>query len=234
MPLSAKATPPDLPRTARRPSGRLPGVAALICAATYLAGFALLILVLLPGGYDPSGSGGAADLAFAGAHRTLLKGWFLVIYLANGFALALLAEGLGRCLAPASSMAGLVRGLGLIWAGLVLAAGLVALAGLEKATALAARAPDQALALWRAARLVEEGLGGGTEIAGAAWLAITALALRDAPTRPRLLASAGLALAAAGVATLIPALGEAPGAVFGLGMIAWFAGIGLTLWRGRI
>jgi len=39
----------------------------------------------------------------------------------------------------------------------------------------------------------------------------------------------GLLTGAGGLATLVPAIGDVAGAVFGLGAIAWFVAVGLSL-----
>ncbi|WP_238547816.1 hypothetical protein [Meridianimarinicoccus roseus] len=208
---------------------RAGGWAALVCAASYVAGFALLITVLLPAGYAGSDPTGAA--ALIAARPGLMGGWFGAIYVLNGLALAVLVTALAdRLHAAAPGAAALSRTLGTLWALLVLAAGLVAQSGVRLVADLHAAAPERAAQLWQTAHMVESGLGGGIEIAGAAWLACVCIAGRRVFGRATL--ALGGVIAAAGAATLVPALAETGGAMFGLGFIAWFALIGLWLLRG--
>ena len=77
---------------------------------------------------------------------------------------------------------------------------------------------------------IQEGIGGGVELAGGLWvLLISWSALRQAAF-PRWLNYLGIAVGVAGVLTVIPALKEL-GALFGLGQIVWFAWLGTVMLR---
>ena len=79
-------------------------------------------------------------------------------------------------------------------------------------------------ATWQTTEAIENGIGGGNEIAGAAWILAVSLA-GLAGGLPRLLCWFGLVISAGGFLTATP-LGDIAGAVFGLGFIVWF------FWRG--
>ena len=68
--------------------------AALICAGTYLFGFALLVTLLAPAGYGSDDIDPAKVVAFATDHHALISIWNLAIYVVNGLALAFLAVAL--------------------------------------------------------------------------------------------------------------------------------------------
>jgi hypothetical protein len=68
------------------------GLAALICGATYIAGFALLVTLLAPLGFGTSEIDAAAVLAFDAARPGILTAWNTTIYVLNALAL----DGAGR------------------------------------------------------------------------------------------------------------------------------------------
>ena len=209
------------------------GLAALTCAATYLFGFALLVTVLAPLGFGTDEIDAAAVAGFIADRHGVLIAWNTLIYVVNALALAVLVVALrqqiGSSRPDAAALAGAI---GLIWATLVLGAGMIANVAVERTHALAAD-PEAAAALWQTLHAVELGLGGGNEIAGGAWILAVSLAGLASGLFRRLTAGIGAISGAAGLATILPPLGEIAGAVFGLGAIAWFVAVGAALLRGR-
>lgn len=211
---------------------RAGGLAAFVCAATYLAGFALLATLLAPTGYGSSGVDPVAVAALIEARPWLLIAWNSTIYILNALALVVLVVALSEMPArSAPGWAAVTRGLGLIWAGLVLAAGMIANVAVERTAQLAASDAAAAAELWATLHAVELGLGGGNEIAGGAWIGGASLAGRIAGGLPRPAVALGVLTGTAGLATLVPPLGDAAGAIFGLGALAWFLAVGAVLAR---
>lgn len=207
---------------------RAGGIAGLVAAATYLFGMAMLFTLLVPAGYDPEGP----SVDFAVGHTGLLILWNVVIYPVNAVALIALTLALGERLKPgAPGLSKLAVAHGLIWAALVFAAGMAMVVGLKSAAAVFATDPEGAAQIFQVAHLIENGVGGGVELAGGIWAIYVAIAALRGGTLPRLLALFGLVLGVAGVLTLIPAAAEAAGALFGLGFIIWFAWAGVVLLR---
>lgn len=208
---------------------RFGGVAAFVAALCYLAGFALLAGMLVPMGYEADA---ARAVAIVAAHVGLMRLWFLVIYVVSGAAVAVLAICLADLCWPAGAMpAGLIRSAGLIWAALVIGAGTIAGTGVEAVASLAGADPAAAARLWHVLHLVETGLGGGQEIAGAIWaLAIAWSVSRSAALPPGLGLLAGV-IGVAGLVTVLPGVGDWPGMMFGLGFILWFLWAGAVLLR---
>ena len=208
------------------------GLAALTCAATYLVGFALLVTVLAPLGYGTGEIDPVAVTAFIAERPGLLIAWNTIIYVVNALALLVLVvalhRALGRLLPDAAAVAG---ALGLVWAMLVLAAGMIANVAIERTHAMAASDPEGAARLWETLHAVELGLGGGNEIAGGAWILVVSAAAFAGRLLGRLVVGLGVATGLAGLATVLPPLGETAGAVFGIGAIAWFLAIGAHLLR---
>ncbi|WP_227257971.1 hypothetical protein [Kangsaoukella pontilimi] len=210
---------------------RLGSIAALTCAATYLVGFATLVTLLAPLGYGKYEVDAAAVLAFNAAHPGILTAWNSAIYLLNALSLVVLVTALSTRLPwTAPDWARVARGLGLVWATLVLGAGMISNVALERASYLYDTDPAGAAELWTILHTVELGLGGGNEIAGGAWIGCVSLAGLIGGNLSRPVAWLGLATGTAGLATIISPLGHVTGAVFGLGAIVWFLAVGVGLW----
>ncbi len=212
--------------------GRLGGLAALVEAATYVVGFVVLAAYLAPAGYLDGADDPGAALSFLLEHQAALYAWHVVIYLVAGVALVGLAVALGDRLRRAGSvLAPVATAFGLLWSGLVLAAGMVALVGQQVVVDLHATDPAQAESTWVAVRAVQDGLGGGIELLGAVWILLVSGAGRRTGVVGRGLGRLGLVVGVGGLLTVVPALEPVGAAVFGLGFIAWFAGVGRTLLR---
>jgi len=209
---------------------RIGGLAALTCAATYIFGFALLVTTLAPLGFGTSAIDPAVVVAFMDTRAGLLIVWNSVIYILNALALVVLVIALSaRLEGTRPGWAAVTRGLGLVWAALVLGAGMIANVAVERAAHLYPTDPGRAADLWATLHAVELGLGGGNEIAGGVWIGCVSIAGSIGHSLPKITVGLGLLTGAGGLLTLIPALGDIAGAIFGLGAIAWFIAIGLTL-----
>ena len=114
---------------------RICGLAALICAATYLLGVALLVTALAPLGFGTSDIDAAAVVAFIDAKPGLMIAWNTTIYVVNALALAVLVVALSERLSPLPGWAAITGAFGLIWAALVLGAGMMASAAATRSPA---------------------------------------------------------------------------------------------------
>ncbi len=208
---------------------RAGGIAALVEALIYVVGFVVLATLLNPG--DTEGWDRAQKLAFVLERKAVFQLWTTLIYVIFGVVLVVLTVALHDRLRSASAeLMNVATPFGLIWAGLVIASGMVASVGLEAVATLHAQDVAQAVTAWAAIAAIQDGLGGGVEIVGGLWVIMTSAAALPSRALPRPLALLGFVVGTAGVATIIPALGEL-GAVFGLGQILWFAWIGVLLLR---
>jgi hypothetical protein len=209
---------------------RLGGLAALICAATYLTGFALLLTLLAPLGYGSSDINAQAVVAFIAQQPFVMIIWNLTIYVLNALALTVLVLALCqrfRDQCPRWAIVSLT--FGLIWATLVFGAGMIANMAVEQAASLYAETPELAAQTWQVLHTVELGLGGGNEIVGAVWIFAISVCGVQARAFPVALHILGLIVSTAGFATVLPSTGDAAGAFFGLGMIVWFIWIGFGM-----
>ena len=165
-------------------------------------------------------------------NQGLLAGLHLIVYVFFGVMLVVLALALHeRLRGDASALVRTATAFGLIWAGLVLASGMIYNVGMEAVGALLASDPTQAATIWLAIEAVFNGLGGGVEVVGGIWVTLLSVAALRHGGLPRSFSYFGLVVGAAGIVTVIPALGEIGGLVFGLSQIVWFTWLGITLLR---
>lgn len=208
----------------------LGGIAGLTCAATYMFGFALLFTLLAPLGFGTADISARSVVRFIETNAGLLILWNSVIYIVNALALSVLVIGIhARLRVNTPDCAAVTRAFGLTWATLVIGAGMIANIAVERAAYLAPTEFDRAVTLWETLHAVELGLGGGNEIAGGVWIGGVSFAGLIGRSLGKITVGLGLLTGAGGLLTLIPALGDTAGAVFGLGAIAWFIAIGLSL-----
>jgi hypothetical protein len=111
----------------------------------------------------------------------------------------------------------------------VLGAGMTANVAVERAAYFAMTDMETAVRLWEVLHAVELGLGGGNEIAGGVWIGLVSIAALRGDSLGKITIGLGLLTGACGLLTLVPALGDTAGVVFGLGAIAWFIAAGFNL-----
>lgn len=207
---------------------KIGGVSGLIASATYVVGFLLFgtVLATLAGDVDPGGA-----VAFLVDNQVMVYIANLIIYVINGVFLVVLVLALYERLKTGSfALAQTAAAFGIIWATLVLASGMLIIKDLGVVVDVYGKDPAQAETVWLALSAVENGIGGGVEIVGGLWVLLLSWAALRTGELPRILNYLGLVIGVAGILTVVPAL-EAVGAVFGLGLIVWFAWVGIVLLR---
>ncbi len=208
---------------------KIGAIAALAEAATFVFGFAMAATVLSD--YTMGDPTPAESVAFVADNEGALYIWQFVILIVFGIALVPLVfalherlqHALGETLKP-------VTAFGVIWAGLVLASGMIAIVGIGTVNDLYDTSPARAEPVWSAIDAVQNALGGGIEIVGGLWVLLVSGVSRRARALPRSLCWLGIVAGAAGIVTAVPSA-EAAGALFGLGLIVWFAWLGLVMLR---
>jgi hypothetical protein len=206
------------------------GLSALVCAGTYLLAMALLTTVLTP----------MADeslpfdqfIAFFLPHQTIIFLWHFSMYLVNGVFLALLTLALYQHLktdSPALALAAAC--FGMLWTSLVFADGFITLNGWDVIGRLASTDPTQAASLRLVVDTVTIGLDHSDRFLGCLWVLLTSWAALRTGRLSQPLNVLGLALGMAGiVSSAAPAL-NALGYAFGVGVIVWWAWLGIVLLR---
>jgi hypothetical protein len=204
------------------------GAAALYEALAYIIGFVGFMAVVNVGGSaDP-----LQEVAAIVENQGLLTVLHLIVYVAWGAALVVLTLALHeRLQGNKSALARTATAFGIIWAVLVIASGMIYNVGMETAVSLYAQNPEQAATVWLAIESVFNGLGGGVEVVGGIWVVLLSVAALRNGGLPRAFNIFGLLVGAAGLVTVVPALSEIGGMVFGLTQIVWFAWLGIAMLR---
>ncbi|MEJ6399420.1 hypothetical protein [Yoonia sp. 208BN28-4] len=209
---------------------RIGGIAALACAVTYIFGFVLLVTVFADSGFGTNTIDAAGIVRFTVENQALMITWNTVIYVVNSLALAVLVVALAsRLKAKSPDWGTMTLAFGLIWTTLVLGAGMIGNVTTETMAALAPDDFETAVLTWEVLHAVELGLGGGNEIAGGVWILCVSIAGLLHRALGKIVIGLGLLTGLGGLLTILPPLGEVAGAVFGLGAIAWFIAVGLSL-----
>lgn len=209
---------------------KLGGLAALIEALTFIFGFTLFFTLIASANYASLELDPLQNAAFLVENQGIMYLWNFVIYIVFGIVLVFLTLALHerfKVAAPGLSQAAAV--FGFIWSGLVIASGMVANIGATVITQIYEKDPVQAGSSWLSLHFVTDGLGGGNEIVGGIWVLLLSMAALKTHTLPRLLSTFGLVVSLAGIFSMIPALGEVGGAIFGLGLIVWFIYLGIVM-----
>jgi len=206
---------------------RIGGSAALAAAATIVVGLGMFFTVLSD--YTADDITTSESVAFVADNQAMLYIWNLITLVIFSALLVVVTLALHeRLVMGARPLAQASTAFGLIWAGLLMASGMVLNVGFDAVTSLFETNTAQAESLFLSVDTVGNGLGGGMEIVGSIWILIVSLAGLKARALPPALCYLGFLMAASGLVTMVPAL-EAVGAIFGLGLIIWFAWIGMIL-----
>jgi hypothetical protein len=207
---------------------RIGGLAALYLAAAYLVAMPFFLLfVNYPSVVDP-----VEKVSLLVANLDSMRVMYLITYVIFGIVLTVLALALhARLKDGAPLLAQAATAVGLMWAVVLVVSGMVFNAGMTAVVGLHSADPAQAVAAWQAIEPVAQGLGGsGGELLGGLWVLLASLAALRSARLPRVLAWLGVAIGAAGVVSVVPALNELAYG-FGLLQIAWFVWLGVTMLR---
>ena len=77
----------------------------------------------------------------------------------------------------------------------------------------------------------DDGIGGGVEVLGGLWMLLISWVALKTGKLSKALNYIGLVIGLAGIITVVPALGELGGMIFGLGQIVWFLWVGIIMLR---
>lgn len=204
------------------------GTAALYQALAYIIGFIGFIAVVNVGGIaDP-----LEKVTAIVENQGLLTTLHLIVYVAWGASLVILSLALHERLdGHRSALARTATAFGLIWSVLVIASGMIYNVGMETVSSIYATDPEQAASVWLAIDSIFNGLGGGVEVVGGIWVILLSISALRSGNFSRSFNYLGLVVGAAGVVSVVPALSEISGAIFGLTQIVWFAWLGIAMLR---
>jgi hypothetical protein len=204
------------------------GFAALYLALAYVVTMPyFLMLVKYPSVTDP-----VEKVAMLVRHQGSMRIMYLVTYVVFGIVLAILAPALhARFRDSSPTLSRAAAGVGIMWAFVLVASGMVFNAGAAAVVGLHSTDPAQAAVVWRAIEPVAQGLGGsGGELLGGLWVLLVSVAALRTRRLPKVLGWLGVAIGAAGVLSVVPALKDL---AYGFGMlqILWFVGLGMVMLR---
>ena len=204
------------------------GIAALYLAAAFVVAMPFfLVFVKYPDVVDP-----VEKVALLVRNHDSMRIMYLITYVLFGIVLAVLALALHARLrdrAPALTQA--ATAVGLIWAVMLVASGMIFNAGMTAVVDLHGADPAQAVAAWQSIEPVAQGLGGsGGELLGGLWVLLVSVAALRTGGLSKALNWLGVAIGAAGVLSVVPALNDVAYG-FGLLVIVWFAWLGVAMLR---
>jgi hypothetical protein len=204
------------------------GLAALYLAAAFVVAMPyFLVFVKYPSVVDP-----AQKVALLVRNHDSMRVMYLITYVIFGIVLAVLALALYARLrdgAPTLTLA--ATAVGLIWALVLVASGMIFNAGVTAVVDLHGADPAQAVAAWQAIEPVAQGLGGsGGELLGGLWVLLVSVAALRTGGLSKALSWLGVAIGAAGLLSVVPALSDVAYG-FGLLVIVWFAWLGFVMVR---
>ena len=212
---------------------KMGGIAALIGAATNLLGGVVYATLLQPKGLGSEDADPGKSVALLADNEGAMRAFNEIIWLAFGVSLVFLSMALyERLKAGPAVLALAVTIFTLIWAVLVIVVGTLSINDLSTVIRLHGENPAQAATVWLTLDSVETGLGagGGETIVIGLWLLLLGWAALRARALPRLLTFLGVAVGLAGILYVFTGSAGLL-AVNGLGLIIWFAWLGMVMLR---
>jgi hypothetical protein len=209
------------------------GIAALVGAATIIVGALVYATLLVPRGFGSSNPDPNRIVALLADNQATMRLWLQIIWLAFGACLILLSLAIHERLKAGSPvLAQVVTAFTLIWAGLVIVVGALSINDLDTVVRVFGQDPAQAATVWLTLDTMEKGLGagGGETIVTGLWLLLLSWAAVQAKALPGLLTSLGVVVGLAGILYVFTG-SDVPLAVNALGLIIWFAWLGIVMLR---
>jgi hypothetical protein len=201
------------------------GIAALYAGAAYVVG--MLGFVLIVGWPDDP----VKQMAVLMDNQISMHMLYLIVYQIWSLFLVVLTVALYQRLKAGSlAMMQVTTAIGIIWATVVIASGMIWNIGMDTVVDLYGQDQAQATTVWVAIESVCDGIGGGNEILGGVWMLLISWVALRAGGLPKALSYLGIVVAAAGILSALPGLGDL-GMVFGLVQIVWFIWLGIVMLR---
>jgi hypothetical protein len=211
---------------------KMGGIVALIGAVTNNFALGVFATLLVPNGFGSDNPG--QIVAFLADNQAFMRVFDIIIYLVFGVGLIILSLALyERLKAGSPALAQTVTTFGLIYAVLVIVMGTLSINNLSTVAKLYGENPAQAATVWLTLDSVETGLGagGGETIVSALWILLLSCVALRARELPRVLNYLGLVVGVAGILTVLLTSLLLMAVVYGLGLIIWFAWLGIVMLR---
>lgn len=211
---------------------KIGGIAALIGSVTNLFALVMFATLLIPNGFGSEPRDLGKIVAFLAGNQAFVRVFDIIIYLVFGISLIFLSLALyDQLKAGAPALVQAVTTFGLIYAVLVIVVGTLGMNNLSTVVKLYGENPAQAATVWLTLDSVETGLGGGggETVVSALWILLLSCVALQARELPRVLNYLGLVVGAAGILGILLTSLNLMAVVYGLGLIIWFAWIGIVL-----
>lgn len=204
------------------------GFAALYLALAYVIGMVgFLAVVDVSSVADP-----VQKVALMADNQTFLYTLHLFVYVVWGIFMVILALTLYERLKGSSPLIAQIAAVfGIFWACVIILSGMIHNVGMQSVVNLHSKDPAQAATIWLTIESVLGGLAGSNEALGGIWILLLSVAALRAKEFSRVLNFLGVFIGAAGIISIVPALGEMFIYIFALGQIVWFIWLGIDLLR---
>ncbi len=208
---------------------KLGGLAAIYGALVYLLTMTVFLLVL----DYPSLTNPADRAAMIINHQGLVIILHWLSYILFGLALTVLSFALFKTihLKDASGMI-FATIFAVIWATLLIASGLIFNHGAAAVAALHIADPEQAVLLWQGIEVISSALSfADGELLGGLWMVLVGVSAGKSGHFHKFLNLLAVGVGFLGILSIVPFL-NILSALFGLGQLIWFIGIGISLLKG--
>jgi Domain of unknown function (DUF4386) len=213
---------------------KMGGIGALIGAATNLFALGVFATLLVPNGFGSEPRDLGKIVAFLADNQAFMRVFDIISYLVFGVGLIFLSLALyERLKAGSPALAPAVTTFGLIYAVLVIVVGTLSISNSSTVVKLYGENPAQAATVYLTLDSVATGLGagGGETMVNALWILLLSWVALRARELPRVLNYLGVVVGVAGILTVLLTALLPMAVVYGLGLIIWFAWLGIVMLR---
>jgi len=207
---------------------KIGGFAALYEAAAYIVGMiGFLAVVDVSSVADP-----VKQVALMADNISFLYVMYLITYVLWGIFMIVLSLALyERLKASAPAIMQIATVFGIFWGCVIIISGMIHNVGMQNVVELYGKDPAQAGTIWLTIESVLGGLAGSNEAIGGIWILMVSWAALRSGELSKILNYLGVAIGAAGIISIVPALGGSLIYIFALGQIVWFIWLGIGMLR---
>ena len=119
--------------------------------------------------------------------------------------------------------------LGIFWAFILIISGMVQNVGMDNVIDIYQTNPELAITTWATLEVIQEAIGGGTELIGGIWILLVSLVALKSNTFQKSLNYLGIIIGIAGIISEVPIFAEISTMIFGLTQIIWFIWLGIIM-----
>lgn len=197
---------------------------SLSLAACYLIGFIAMFIFFTP--LTAPNITLKERFLYVMAHKLGLQIWYMVIYIVFALLLLIIIPIIKDRLTP-SKTSKLSAVFGTIWASFLLASGFIFVVGIESVSAFELSLDTQ-ITIWSAIGILQNALGGGTELLGGFWVFLIGCNVTKEGKFKKIFKAFSLFLGLLGIVSIFPFLFDLV-SLFGVLQIVWFVMLAVFL-----